>query len=184
MLISSSSFRTRTSDHLSNLFVHFTIKLCMMLATQPFCFMMSKMPQCTPAVSSLYLSASPEQRHLGQHLVWSVACFWLRSTVHVLSSLWPRYKQCIHSCISNLRCTTCSHTSLNMSCLCMCSIIIAVGYMFRYSAMAQAAKKILKEHNATPLAVIARYACAYSDIRKKDWYAHPVNRPQTCLIHF
>lgn len=50
-----------------------------------------------------------------------------------------------------------------------CSVVIAVGYMFRYSAMAQAAKKILKEHNATPLAVIARYACGYSDIRKKDW---------------
>ena len=48
--------------------------------------------------------------------------------------------------------------------------------MFRYSAMAQAAKKILKEHNATPLAVIARYACAYSDIRKKDWYAHPIKK--------
>lgn len=52
---------------------------------------------------------------------------------------------------------------------CPCSVVIAVGYMFRYSAMAQAAKKILKEHNATPLAVIARYACGYSDIKKKDW---------------
>lgn len=51
----------------------------------------------------------------------------------------------------------------------MCSVVIGVGYMFRYSAMAQAAKKILKEHNATPLAVIARYACGYSDIKKKDW---------------
>ena len=59
----------------------------------------------------------------------------------------------------------------------MCSIIIAVGYMFRYSAMAQAAKKILREHNATPLAVIARYACAYSDIRKKDWYAPQFHNP-------
>lgn len=60
---------------------------------------------------------------------------------------------------------SCNHSSS----LCMRSIIIAVGYMFRYSALAQAAKKILREHEATPLAVIARYACAYSDIRKKDW---------------
>jgi len=59
---------------------------------------------------------------------------------------------------------TCAST-----CGLMCSVVIAVGYMFRYSAMAQAAKKILKEHNATPLAVIARYACGYSDIKKKDW---------------
>lgn len=51
----------------------------------------------------------------------------------------------------------------------VCSAVIAVGYMFRYSALAQTAKKILKEHNATPLCVIARYACGYSDIRKKDW---------------
>ncbi|KAL0025024.1 hypothetical protein WJX77_012337 [Trebouxia sp. C0004] len=50
------------------------------------------------------------------------------------------------------------------------NVVIAVGYMFRYSAMAQAAKKILKEHNATPLAVIARYACGYSDIKKRDWW--------------
>ena len=57
------------------------------------------------------------------------------------------------------------------TCGLMCSVVIAVGYMFRYSAMAQAAKKILKEHNATPLAVIARYACGYSDIKKKDWSA-------------
>ena len=51
----------------------------------------------------------------------------------------------------------------------VCSIVIAVGYMFRYSAMAQKAKKILQEHNAMPLAVIARYACGYSDIKKMDW---------------
>ena len=54
--------------------------------------------------------------------------------------------------------------------------------MFRYSAMAQAAKKILKEHNATPLAVIARYACAYSDIRKKDWYAHSICNSALCIF--
>lgn len=63
----------------------------------------------------------------------------------------------------------------------MCSIVIAVGYMFRYSALAQAAKKILKEHNATPLAVIARFACAYSDIRKKDWYALQLTALQICF---
>lgn len=50
-----------------------------------------------------------------------------------------------------------------------CRSVIAVGYMFRYSALAQTAKKILEEHNAVPLAVVARYACGYSDIRKKDW---------------
>ena len=50
-----------------------------------------------------------------------------------------------------------------------CSAVIAVGYMFRYSALAQTAKKILRENNAIPLCVIARYACGYSDIRKKDW---------------
>lgn len=83
----------------------------------------------------------------------------------------------MHSCFCYLHHTIDLHSYL----MNLCSIIIAVGYMFRYSAMAQAAKKILKEHDAAPLAVIARYACAYSDIRKKDWYAHTISN--TAKLH-
>lgn len=64
----------------------------------------------------------------------------------------------------------CEVLPLRLSTYChVCSAVIAVGYMFRYSALAQTAKKILQEHNAKPLCVIARYACGYSDIQKKDW---------------
>ena len=34
----------------------------------------------------------------------------------------------------------------------------------------QAAKKILEEHKATPIAVLGRYAGAYTHIRKVDWW--------------
>lgn len=34
----------------------------------------------------------------------------------------------------------------------------------------QAAKKLLQEYNAKPVAVIARYACGYSNIGKPDWW--------------
>jgi len=34
----------------------------------------------------------------------------------------------------------------------------------------QAAKRILEEHKAVPIAVLGRYAGAYTHIRKVDWW--------------
>jgi predicted dehydrogenase len=49
-------------------------------------------------------------------------------------------------------------------------LVIAVGYMLRYSPVVQAARKLLQEYNAKPASIMARYACAYSTIKKRDWW--------------
>lgn len=49
-------------------------------------------------------------------------------------------------------------------------LVIAVGYMLRYSPAVQAAKRILEQYNAKPASIMARYACAYSTILKRDWW--------------
>ncbi|KAK9807571.1 hypothetical protein WJX72_003082 [[Myrmecia] bisecta] len=49
-------------------------------------------------------------------------------------------------------------------------VVIAVGYMFRYAPLVEAAKRVLKETGAKPLGVVGRYACAYTFIEKRDWW--------------
>lgn len=34
----------------------------------------------------------------------------------------------------------------------------------------QAAKRLLEQYNAKPVSIMARYACAYSTIKKRDWW--------------
>ena len=34
----------------------------------------------------------------------------------------------------------------------------------------QAAKELLQQYNAQPVSIMARYACAYSTIKKRDWW--------------
>ncbi len=36
-------------------------------------------------------------------------------------------------------------------------LVIAVGYMLRYSPVVQAARKLLQEYNAKPASIMARY---------------------------
>lgn len=36
--------------------------------------------------------------------------------------------------------------------------------------LCQAAKRLLEEYQATPVCINARYACAYSTIKKRDWW--------------
>lgn len=48
-------------------------------------------------------------------------------------------------------------------------LIVSVGYMFRYSRAVAAMEELLAGHG--PAAVVsARYACAYSQINKPDWW--------------
>lgn len=49
-------------------------------------------------------------------------------------------------------------------------IKIAVGYMLRYSAVAQEAKRILSSHSSQALAINGRFAGAYSAINKEFWW--------------
>lgn len=46
--------------------------------------------------------------------------------------------------------------------------VIAVGYMLRYAAVVQKAKKILKGFHVTT--IIATYHCSYSSIEKEQWW--------------
>lgn len=48
--------------------------------------------------------------------------------------------------------------------------VVSVGYMFRYSAAVARMKAILDETPGPPRAFIARYDCAYSEIRKHAWW--------------
>jgi predicted dehydrogenase len=50
------------------------------------------------------------------------------------------------------------------------NLVVAVGYMFRYSALALKAKEILERYNAKPVQIVARYACAYTYIEKPGWW--------------
>ncbi|CAH0057121.1 unnamed protein product, partial [Clonostachys solani] len=47
---------------------------------------------------------------------------------------------------------------------------MSVGYMLRYLKVVQKAKSILQENNLTVMSINARYTCAYSKIRKPDWW--------------
>ncbi len=49
-------------------------------------------------------------------------------------------------------------------------VVCSVGYMFRYSRAVQAIKAILIEHELQPAAFLGRYDCAYSEIRKAQWW--------------
>ena len=49
-------------------------------------------------------------------------------------------------------------------------LIVSVGYMFRYHKAVEAMQRILAEAAGPPRAILARYACAYSEIRKTEWW--------------
>ena len=49
-------------------------------------------------------------------------------------------------------------------------LIVSVGYMFRYHKAVEAMQRILAEAPGPPRAILARYACAYSEIRKTEWW--------------
>lgn len=49
-------------------------------------------------------------------------------------------------------------------------LIVAVGYMFRYSKAIDTIRKILARAGGGVRAVLARYDCAYSEIRKAEWW--------------
>jgi predicted dehydrogenase len=49
-------------------------------------------------------------------------------------------------------------------------VIVSVGYMFRYSRAVEAMRRALDETGSAPRAFLARYDCAYSDIRKESWW--------------
>ncbi len=49
-------------------------------------------------------------------------------------------------------------------------LIVSVGYMFRYHKAVAEMERILAESSGPARAVIARYACAYSEIRKTEWW--------------
>ncbi|KAK8093141.1 uncharacterized protein PG998_014542 [Apiospora kogelbergensis] len=47
---------------------------------------------------------------------------------------------------------------------------ISVGYMLRYLKVVQKAMSIIQENDLTIMSINARYTCAYSTIRKPDWW--------------
>jgi predicted dehydrogenase len=47
---------------------------------------------------------------------------------------------------------------------------IAVGYMLRYLKVVQTAMDIIRVNNLTIMSINMRYTCAYSKIRKVDWW--------------
>ncbi|KAJ3486611.1 hypothetical protein NLI96_g4135 [Meripilus lineatus] len=53
--------------------------------------------------------------------------------------------------------------------------ICSVGYMLRYLKAVQMMKKILDDNNLTVMSTIARYACAYEAIAKRDWWTKSIS---------
>ncbi|KAF2022413.1 hypothetical protein BU24DRAFT_488624 [Aaosphaeria arxii CBS 175.79] len=53
---------------------------------------------------------------------------------------------------------------------------VSVGYMLRYLHVVQKAMSIIRENNVQIMSVNARYTCAYSKIRKIDWW----NKAKQC----
>ena len=49
-------------------------------------------------------------------------------------------------------------------------LLTSVGYMFRYSQAVAEMRRILAETSCTPRAFTGRYNCAYSGIRKAEWW--------------
>ncbi len=49
-------------------------------------------------------------------------------------------------------------------------VITSVGYMMRYSKVMNFAKERLAELAIKPRHIILRYACAYTEIRKREWW--------------
>jgi len=49
-------------------------------------------------------------------------------------------------------------------------LIVSVGYMFRYAQAVETMQQIIAETPGGVRAVLARYDCAYSDIRKVEWW--------------
>jgi predicted dehydrogenase len=49
-------------------------------------------------------------------------------------------------------------------------VITSVGYMIRYTKVMDRAKQVLAESGVKPRHIILRYDCAYSEIRKRDWW--------------
>jgi predicted dehydrogenase len=49
-------------------------------------------------------------------------------------------------------------------------VLVSVGYMFRYSRAVSRMKEIIADAPGPPRAFLARYACAYSGIRKTMWW--------------
>lgn len=50
------------------------------------------------------------------------------------------------------------------------SVIVSVGYMFRYSAAVARMRELIDEAPGGPRVFLARYNCAYSDIAKSAWW--------------
>lgn len=49
-------------------------------------------------------------------------------------------------------------------------LIVSVGYMFRYAKAIETMRQIISQTPGGVRAVLARYDCAYSDIRKVEWW--------------
>ncbi|HIJ64695.1 MAG TPA: Gfo/Idh/MocA family oxidoreductase [Candidatus Hydrogenedentes bacterium] len=49
-------------------------------------------------------------------------------------------------------------------------VVTSVGYMFRYARAIDAIKAIIDETDGGAKAFLARYDCAYSEIRKREWW--------------
>lgn len=47
---------------------------------------------------------------------------------------------------------------------------VSIGYMLRYLQVVQKAMSIIRENKLTIMSINARYTCAYSKIRKVDWW--------------
>ncbi|EMT62711.1 putative oxidoreductase C terminal-domain-containing protein [Fusarium oxysporum II5] len=47
---------------------------------------------------------------------------------------------------------------------------VSIGYMLRYLQVVQKAMSIIRENELTIMSITARYTCAYSRIRKVDWW--------------
>ena len=54
--------------------------------------------------------------------------------------------------------------------------IVSVGYMLRYLKVIQVAVSLIREKGLAVMAVDARYTCAYSKVRKVDWW----NKSKQC----
>lgn len=62
----------------------------------------------------------------------------------------------------------------NVRSILMTAIAFERRYMLRYLKAVQMMKKILDDNNLTVMSTIARYACAYEAIAKRDWWTKSI----------
>lgn len=69
------------------------------------------------------------------------------------------------TCTSNAKCV-CTHSAQKLS---STSLVVSVGYMFRYSAAVLKMREIIQQCGPVR-AFNARYNCAYATISKQEWW--------------